>query len=168
MAAGAARRRRAARELVGDLRRARPQCARSAGDRLEPDAAGRPGAVPPGARARAGRAGSRGAHGDCQRVGDARPTSRRTSRSAARRAETRYNDYILRGDVSYEFDLWGRVRQHGGGQPGPRRRRARRISRSSISACTPSWRWPTSSCAPSTPRSRFWTAASRRSNARSN
>jgi NodT family efflux transporter outer membrane factor (OMF) lipoprotein len=24
-------------------------------------------------------------------------------------AETRYNDYILRGDVSYEFDLWGRV-----------------------------------------------------------
>ena len=98
---------RAARHLVGAVRRSGAERARTADRRLEPDAEGGRGAVRAGARARARHAAP---------TVSRRSTSRRRRRarqpSGNRPASTvprATNDFLLPVDVTYEADVWGRI-----------------------------------------------------------
>jgi hypothetical protein len=107
-----------------------------------------PGAVPPGARAVGHQTGRRG-------YPQITTTPQITTGHAI--GQSRQRDgaragfgFLLPVDVSYEADVWGRVRL-GVASAVATRRRAPRISRRCGCRCTPSWRSITSSCAGSTP-----------------
>jgi len=56
------------------------------------------------------------------------------------------SDFLLPFDLSYELDLWGRVRRTVR-RHGKRPKRPPPTSRPPSSVCEPSWRWIISSCA---------------------
>ena len=126
-----------ARRVVGVFHDATLNALEEQTDRVEPDAEGGGGAVRAGAGAGAIGASRPG----MPQVGAGARSPRRdvANKPLAGPRRPRYRDFLLRADVSYEADVWGRVRRTIQASRRPRRR-APPTSRASASACTPSWR----------------------------